>query len=243
MIRCSTWAFQPCMSQHLDLAHLASIQSFSSCQHIFELNFPPQALIAGESLSTPGESAYHARMHRLILCIGLLLVACKGSGPEKKSEQGDPAAVATSDKALLEAADKVLQELAALEKEKDVTCWTSFRQLDWFIAEKSYSEFATLAKVTAVKALVRGLWVKAAAQAKGGPVTASHIEAVAALPEISVSEPVQKEFATFTNDIGLKNYTDYQKTPSTGAWFWGLSRTKSHRAEGSRVCQRPTPKV
>ena len=70
----------------------------------------------------------------------LVVPGCKGKKskpPEKRSDRGT----------LTANAGQVLDELGSLETKKDVTCWTSFRQLDWFIAEKSYSEFGTLAKI------------------------------------------------------------------------------------------------
>ncbi|MEO8875144.1 MAG: hypothetical protein ABI461_06110, partial [Polyangiaceae bacterium] len=56
---------------------------------------------------------------------------------------------------------RVLSEIATLESTKDVTCWTSFRELDSFISSNQYSNFAVLAKITAVKALLRAAWEKA----------------------------------------------------------------------------------
>jgi hypothetical protein len=144
----------------------------------------------------------------------LAQVGCKKS--EKKDEPTDPppAALVSSNELdqLRASADMVLDALAALESERDVTCWTSFRQLDWFIAEKSYGEFATLAKVAAGKALVRSAWAKASAVAEGNRVSAEDFAKAIDLPEVALGEATQNDFATFTNDIGLKNYSDYQKT-------------------------------
>ncbi len=147
----------------------------------------------------------------------LLFVAssCKSKKDEKPQET--PAAKALPSKtdpaSLIRAsADTVLDELAALESEKDVTCWTSFRQLDWFIAEKSYDEYATLAKVRAVKALVRAAWAKASAASAGATITAADVDSAVTLPAIALESSQSTDFAAFTNDIGLKNYSDYQKT-------------------------------
>ena len=60
--------------------------------------------------------------------------------------------------------------IAELEKKRDVTCWTSFRQLDNFIAEMTYSDAATLTKIVASKALVESIWIEATKKAAGGPV-------------------------------------------------------------------------
>jgi hypothetical protein len=109
-------------------------------------------------------------------------------------------------------ADTVLDDLVQLETKRDVTCWTSFRQLDWFIAEKSYSEFGTLAKIAAMKGVVRATWEKASGLAKGGAVTDTDIKAAVVLPDIKLSQQQQTSLTSFANDIGLKNFTDYQKT-------------------------------
>lgn len=58
---------------------------------------------------------------------------------------------------LADTAALVVERIRSLETGRDVTCWTSFRQLDNFIAAKSYSNFATLTKVAAAKALVHGV--------------------------------------------------------------------------------------
>src|SRR6187397_1908620 len=79
--------------------------------------------------------------------------------------------------------DKDLRE-GERESKRDVTCWTSFRQLDWFIAEKSYSETGTLAKIVAIKGLVRAAWAKASAAAKGERVSAADLEHAVSLPAL-----------------------------------------------------------
>ncbi|MBA2538058.1 MAG: hypothetical protein H0V17_00360, partial [Deltaproteobacteria bacterium] len=134
-------------------------------------------------------------------------VACGG-------KKGDDSKQPVTDRltGLHASADTVLDELVQLETKKDVTCWTSFRQLDWFIAEKSYSEFGTLAKISAMKGLVRATWEKASTLAKGGAVSDADIKAAAKLPDVKLSGQVQQNLSTFANDIGLKNFTDYQKT-------------------------------
>jgi hypothetical protein len=133
-------------------------------------------------------------------------VACGG----KKGDDKQPLTDRLS--GLHASADTVLDELGTIETKKDVTCWVSFRQLDWFIAEKSYSEFATLAKISAVKGLVRATWEKASTLAKGGAVSDADVKAAVKLPDIKLSGEVQQNLGTFANDIGLKNFTDYQKT-------------------------------
>src|SRR6185503_12903338 len=105
-----------------------------------------------------------------------------------------------------------LDDLVAFESKRDVTCWTSFRQLDWFIAEKSYSETGTLAKIVAIKSLVRGAWAKASAAAKGDVVTAADLERAATLPALEFSPEQQKKLKSFANDVGEENFTNYQKS-------------------------------
>jgi biopolymer transport protein ExbD len=142
----------------------------------------------------------------LFLVVGVF--ACGGK------KQDDPAKEPVTDRlsGLHASADTVLDELVSVESKKDVTCWVSFRQLDWFIAEKPYSEFGTLAKITAMKGLVRATWEKASTAAKGGAVTDADIKAAVKLPDIKLSAQQQTSLTTFANDIGLKNFTDYQKT-------------------------------
>lgn len=152
--------------------------------------------------------------HALRFALLLLTItsSCKGKEAEAPPEAPEVMTKADPTSLMHVSASLVLSELAALESEKDVTCWTSFRQLDWFIAEKSYDEYATLAKVRAIKALVRAAWAKASAASSGANVSAADIAAVVELPNISLEPSQSTEFAEFTNDIGLKNYSDYQKT-------------------------------
>src|SRR5689334_10533896 len=63
--------------------------------------------------------------------------------------------------ALADTAAAIVDGIRELEVARDVTCWTSFRQLENFIATKSYSNFAALTKVVAAKALAHGVWIAA----------------------------------------------------------------------------------
>jgi hypothetical protein len=140
-----------------------------------------------------------------VVLFALTPPACKEkttSHREKRSDHGT----------LTANANQVLDELGSLETKRDVTCWTSFRQLDWFIAEKSYSEFGTLAKIAAIKGLVRAVWVKASAAAKGGMITAAELAATVKLPVVEIPAERRGDLATFANDVGLENFTNYQKT-------------------------------
>src|SRR5688500_3411033 len=135
----------------------------------------------------------------------LVVPGCKGKKskpPEKRSDRGT----------LTANAGQVLDELGSLETKKDVTCWVSFRQLDWFIAEKSYSEFGTLAKIAAIKGLVRATWVKASEAAKGTTVTVADLTGAVKLPAVEIPAERRGDLATFANDVGLENFTNYQKT-------------------------------
>ena len=137
----------------------------------------------------------------------LLVCACRGN-KDKDRREGQRA----DGSSLTGNAGLVLDELVAFESKRDVTCWTSFRQLDWFIAEKSYSETGTLAKIVAIKGLVRAAWAKASAMAKGDRVTAGDLERAASLPAIEFSPEQQKRLKSFANDIGVENFTNYQKS-------------------------------
>jgi hypothetical protein len=139
----------------------------------------------------------------LVLALTVALAGCRS----KDRAAGDPGGVTLDDNARA-----LVAQLAELESHKDVTCWTSFRQLDWFIAEKSYSEFGTLAKIAAIKGLVRGAWGKASAAATGPRVTAADLAAAVTLPEVALPAEQKGKLAAFANDVGLQNFTDYQKT-------------------------------
>jgi hypothetical protein len=144
------------------------------------------------------------------LAAAALLVspACSGKKKKNNSDTGGQTGSATLDAN----ARSVLDRLVELETKKDVTCWTSFRQLDWFIAEKAMGEFGTLAKTRAIKLLARAAWTKASEKASGPAVTAADFDAAVKLPEVAVEPERRDELQSFANDIGLQNYTDYQKT-------------------------------
>ena len=137
----------------------------------------------------------------------LVVVSCRGDKgrDRREGERGDGISLSA-------AAGLVLDELVAFESKRDVTCWTSFRQLDWFIAEKSYSETGTLAKIVAIKGLVRGVWAKASAAASGDQVKAADLEKAVSLPALEFSPEQQKKLKSFANDVGEENFTNYQKS-------------------------------
>jgi hypothetical protein len=146
---------------------------------------------------------------RTLVVLALCVAGCSS---KKRDNSGEAALGGDRLSALHASANTLLDQLVQQETQKDVTCWTSFRQLDWFIAEKSYSEFGTLAKIAAMKALVRGVWEKASAGAQGGVIVAADVERAVKLPKIALPGQVQTKLSSFANDIGLKNFNDYQKT-------------------------------
>lgn len=109
-------------------------------------------------------------------------------------------------------AARVVLQITELESKKDVTCWTSFRQLDSFIASKQYSDFATLTKIGVIKHIVRGIWIAASSQ--GGVVDPDVLAgALAKLDRAALSDGLDKEgLGTLAEDIGLRDYHDYRKT-------------------------------
>ncbi|HUS67839.1 MAG TPA: CRTAC1 family protein [Kofleriaceae bacterium] len=150
------------------------------------------------------------RERRIVWAISAVLFAlavpaCKGKKARPEEKRSDGATLTAN-------ASQVLDELGSLETKRDVTCWTSFRQLDWFIAEKSYSEFGTLAKIAAIKGLVRAVWIKASGAAKGKVITLADLTGAVKLPEVEIPAERRGDLATFANDVGLENFTNYQKT-------------------------------
>ncbi len=105
----------------------------------------------------------------------------------------------------------IVDRVRALEVERDVTCWTSFRQLDNFIASKSYSNFATLTKIVAGKALAHGIWLAASARAGGATVTVEDIRAVS---KVDAAVPVAKQpgLDQLAVDLGAQQFKDYRTT-------------------------------
>lgn len=62
---------------------------------------------------------------------------------------------------MFDVADASLDRILSLETEEDVTCWTSFRQLESFIARAPLTDDATLQKLVAMRSLVTGVWSRA----------------------------------------------------------------------------------
>jgi hypothetical protein len=105
----------------------------------------------------------------------------------------------------------IVDRIRELEVQRDVTCWTSFRQLDNFIASKSYSNFATLTKIVAGKALAHGIWVAATAQAKGAEITADDIAAVSRV-DATLPAAKQSGLEQLAVDLDAQQFKDYRTT-------------------------------
>ncbi len=151
---------------------------------------------------------------RIVLVASLCITGCKSGDSAKPPDKHEPVreTIAIPEAKLPRNAERALDKMAALETEKDVTCWTSFRQLDWFIAEKSYTEFATLTKIKAMKALVRAVWARASHKASGQSLAGADITGAVSVPKISVAESRRDDLTKLANDVGLKDYNDYSQT-------------------------------
>src|SRR5258706_9712909 len=126
-------------------------------------------LVPGPVTSVPflrcGGAMKRIEKWRTAALVSMLFVACRRPTSEP-APPGASAAIssappATDVRFLDEAAKRVVAAIADQESTKDVTCWTSFRQLDSFISSGQYSNFAVLAKISAMKALVRASWERA----------------------------------------------------------------------------------
>ena len=177
----------------------------------------------------------------VLLCLlTTTLLGCP-KDPPKPAPAADDAAAATAPvtvdtKHLDAAAAKALAEIATLETTKDVTCWTSFRQLDSFISSKEYSTFATLAKITAVKALVRAAWEKAGRDGKGPEITAQDLKNLK-VEGTSLPEKQREDLASFATDKGMKAYKDYRTTSEH--WRVLLSVMQDEIVAGGKTTLRP----
>lgn len=69
----------------------------------------------------------------------------------------------------------LVSRIEALETERDVTCWSSFQQLDNFVATKRLERPAVRAKSDHVKRLARALWQRAAATARAPGSRGNHV--------------------------------------------------------------------
>ena len=178
----------------------------------------------------------------LVLTLVVGLAACPGDPPQTPS--ADPLKPAVTDGSSAPAstpaiaspatdsphaasARRVLDRIEELEIHKDVTCWTSFRQLDSFVAAGEYSDYATLTKIAATKSLARALWRKAGP----GPVTGAAIESVAALETVTLPEERRAALGATAAAIGLKQFTDYRKTSEHWRVVLSLVQDEMRRTE------------
>jgi hypothetical protein len=93
-------------------------------------------------------------------------------------------------------AKRTIAEIGNLETTKDVTCWTSFRQLDSYISSKEYSNFAALSKITAAKALTRAAWERASKESKADKLSATDFKALKLPEPVSNDKEKLAQFAS-----------------------------------------------
>jgi hypothetical protein len=170
---------------------------------------------------------------------GIVALGCKNKDDKKDQEATEKASTPTGPSFdaghLDETAMKIASEITNLETTKDVTCWTSFRQLDSFISSKEYSNFAALSKITAAKALVRAAWEKASRDAKGDKLTAADLTALS-LPEARTTDDAKlAQFATET--LKMKAYNDYRTTSEH--WRLLLSVVQDEMLGGPKTPLKP----
>ena len=91
-----------------------------------------------------------------------------------------------------------------------MTCWTSFRQLENFIATKSYSNFAALTKVAAAKALTHGVWIAASERASGDTLGKAEIVAIFDPEAAAAKAPALRDNPSI--DLGAQQFKDYRTT-------------------------------
>ncbi len=153
-------------------------------------------------------------LHLAVACSFIFFLGCKDApATAPASASSSKATIASTDSHHLDdVANRILQEIVTQETTKDVTCWTSFRQLDNFIASKEYSNFAMLAKITAIKALARGAWEKTSRDAAGAMLTAADIKKSVTVGEAQLADKQKVDLAAFAKDLGLKAYKDYRTT-------------------------------
>ncbi len=158
------------------------------------------------------KSRYSAVLAALVALAGCKKTASEPSPPPQPSASATPTADTHH---LDDAATRALAEIAKLETTKDVTCWTSFRQLDAFISSNVYSNFAVLAKINAVKALVRASWEKASLASPRTSLTAADFDGAASLDggpggtgDAGDAGTTNHDLASFAAHLGMKAYQD-----------------------------------
>lgn len=109
-------------------------------------------------------------------------------------------------------AARVLDALLKLETAKDVTCWTSFRQLEDFVSEVRYSRHAALTKIAAIQSLLRGVWRSASKRAAGAQVSAADLEASLTLGTDPLAEGELGLPPELASEVGMSSLKDYTKS-------------------------------
>ncbi|MEM6990188.1 MAG: CRTAC1 family protein [Myxococcota bacterium] len=182
-------------------------------------------------------------MVRTAVVVSLLVVACNGgettsttgkAGGDGKAPptKAAPPSTAMSRRAeLAKTAALVVDRIGQLEAERDVTCWTSFRQLDNFIAAKSYSDFATVTKIIAAKAMVQAVWAAASAKRSEGALSAADLQAVVGELAVELAAEQQAELAKFAEDEGLQQFRDYRTTSEHWRVVLSIAQDELERPE------------
>jgi len=152
-------------------------------------------------------------LHALFIALPLTLCGCKKEPVPSVPDASSAAAAMTTDTHFLDdEAKQVLAQIATQETTKDVTCWTSFRQLDSFISSNQYSNFAVLAKITAVKALLRAAWEKASIASPNATLKADDFAKNVDVDAGVMTDAQKDQLAAFAKDLGMKAYKDYRTT-------------------------------
>ena len=177
-----------------------------------------------------------------VLC---LVASCKtpedkGTAAQSKQGQEPQGASGPAHVGLASTAKLFIDEIRKLETQRDVTCWTSFRQLDNFIGGKQYSEFATLTKVEAVQALAHAVWAAASSKSGGVQVDAKDIEAVFSI-EAELPDARKAELEKFAETQGWQQFRDYRTTGEH--WRVLLGVVQSELASPSPTLKPLTPEA
>lgn len=119
--------------------------------------------------------------------IALAMSACRDTpGPTSAPREASSAGVTTSPaptETLGTVAAAALDRILDLERAEDVTCWTSFRQLESFIAGAPLTDAATLQKLVAMRSLVTAVWSRASRSQPGAVLTRQGLKSARVAPE------------------------------------------------------------
>lgn len=175
----------------------------------------------------------------LLFGVGFAPVGCdRADGP---SSTGEPSSAEGSEEEtnsdgetsqqLAELADGLVDRIAALEKGKDVTSWTSFRLLDEFIAGQSFSDSGVLFKIKAAKGLVRAVWDEASREADGPRVTVEDIETHFEVGSVAGWSGDEQDLQKFATNLGLKNFHNYRNTSEHWRILLSILQDEIHAGE------------